>query len=113
MNLSYKIENEVCFINIAGALTGEEARNQRFSSYIKKRLDSDSLKAIALNLQETPLIDSFGIGIILLFFKICKERDVRLVMYQVNKDVNTTFDVARITHLIPIFDTKEEFVTTL
>ncbi len=108
MKLSQHIDDNICIIKIEGDMTGVEARNYRFSSYIKKQLDNQPLKAIAFNMENVKFIDSFGIGVILLLHKLCKERQVDFALYQLNQEVMTTFSLTHINQIIPVLDTKEE-----
>ncbi len=108
MNLSHRIKGNICIIDIEGEITGNTARNKRFSSYIKQQIEDEVFQAIALNFHNVELIDSVGMGIIRLFHKIAKERQKDFVLYYLNQSIHATLDFVGISAIVPIFETEED-----
>ncbi|MBF0289915.1 MAG: anti-sigma factor antagonist [SAR324 cluster bacterium] len=112
MILSDRQEGNICIIDIIGEITGTTARNKHFNSYIEKRLEKKKPIAIALNMEKVEAVDSFGLGVIAQLYQLAEEKKIGFALFQVNKDVFSSFNLTGINELASIFDTEEETLTS-
>ncbi|MBF0238450.1 MAG: STAS domain-containing protein [SAR324 cluster bacterium] len=104
MEISHRIENDVCVIEIDGniALDGVKATK----NYIRPFLSNEALHAILINFEKVDIIDSTGIGFVVSVFQFLRERNAFLILYNVNKKNQETFSMTRLDKFLNITGTE-------
>ncbi len=101
MELSYRIENDICVILLDGEIILDtlpeiepfldELSDKEFSGYI-------------MNLSLTTAIDSLGIGLIANFYRRKKKQQIQVVLCQINPLIRWIFE----NHIISMYETEAE-----
>lgn len=106
MQLDFNIRNEILFVTLRGELDHNSAEQVRIK--IDDKIDSLSIKNIILNFTGVTFMDSSGIGAVIGRYKKIKLRDGKLVVTNVNKNVNKIFEMSGLYKIIQKYDTVEE-----
>lgn len=106
MEISHKIENQVCAITITGNIALDGVKTTK--SYLRQFLSNESVQAILIDFKKVDIIDSTGIGLIVSVFQFLQERDAHLFLYNFNKKNQETFHLTRLDKFLNIFPTEKE-----
>ncbi|MBF0290407.1 MAG: STAS domain-containing protein [SAR324 cluster bacterium] len=108
MIVSDRKKDKTCIFDIAGEISGTTARNQHLNSYIKHRLEKDSITAIALNLEKVEAVDSYGLGVIIQLYKFTKSEQLGFVLFHANGDVSAMLNLSGLNEITTIVDSEED-----
>lgn len=91
-------------IDINGTIRSDEALDalDKLIIDIQKKIEKLDLKSIFLDLKDLRLINSSGIGKLLLFNKSLKDSNIRLVIKELSPSLNQIFRFARIEDILEI-----------
>ncbi len=106
MNLAYRIEDEICIIDLDGELIIEQI--QKFKPYTTKLMSNS--KAIILNLNRVSLIDSAGIGAVMWTAKIAKQKKLEFAVCHTPDILGDIFRSMGLYEMFSIFDTETKAV---
>ncbi|MBF0287123.1 MAG: STAS domain-containing protein [SAR324 cluster bacterium] len=109
MKLTYRIEDEICIVDLEGGFSQEETKETKL---FFARLSDEVFKACAINLSKVIFLDSIIIGTIMSFFRKCREKQRAMVICAINIEVQWLF-WNRYEDLLKIFETEEEAITYL
>ncbi len=112
MNLSHRILNEACIVEVEGEFIGYKAR--QLTPYIDTiLLKNTELKILILNLGSAIQMDSVGIGIMLKSYKVLQEQQIQFALCQLHDEMIDFLKFIRIDSMIPIYDTEEDVIKKL
>ncbi len=112
MELSHRIINEACIVDVEGQFIGHQSRE--LDTYIKTiLLQGTELKILILNLSKAFQIDSVGIGIMLKSYKVLQEKQIQFALCQLHDEMIDFLKFIRIDSMIPIYDTEEDVIKRL
>ncbi|MBF0287696.1 MAG: STAS domain-containing protein [SAR324 cluster bacterium] len=111
MNLSYRIEDNICIISIAGDCIYK--RTFELVVYASKLLDDFSPRALILNLSDTESMDSTGLGSISSAFKTAQKKQMGFAICHMNSLVLEMFEAISLDKIIPNYATEAEAIASL
>ncbi len=106
MELSHRIENNICIISINGQITKDESPN--IQEKLLSIVEQENYRGNIINLENVPTIDSSGIGVIVSIFRACQTHDVKLLLCRLNQKVTSVFELIELDKIIPIYPTEKK-----
>ncbi|MBF0278443.1 MAG: STAS domain-containing protein [SAR324 cluster bacterium] len=104
MNLSHQNENDICTINIDGAVVLDYSSTVR--NYVNELLNAQIPRALILNFNKTTNIDSVGIGMVISLLKTLKRQNCTLIICQMNPKVDKIIKMLGLHKVIDVFETE-------
>ncbi|MBF0287601.1 MAG: STAS domain-containing protein [SAR324 cluster bacterium] len=111
MELIYRMENNICVVELEGELTLDKA--YEFNNRIKFLTDEKNPKALLINMQDLIHMDSAGFGALATIYKTMKSQAKQLGVCQLNPHMKATFQITKLGELISIYDTEQEALRNL
>ena len=107
MQIEFKQTNNAGILQLQGDLNVVKVDALR--TRCKEWLEADtSLKNVVVDLNEVPMIDSAGLGILIALLKQVRERGGDLHLAGLQRRVKMVFEITRTQRIFNIFDTAEE-----
>ncbi|MBF0289328.1 MAG: STAS domain-containing protein [SAR324 cluster bacterium] len=110
MEISHRIENGICVIDVADKLTRDKTKN--LQSYAVALLSQD-IKALLFNVSDSKKIDSDGLGTLMLVSKRATEHEVQFAICSPNNYTSMILDVTSIDKILSVYQTEEEALSAL
>ncbi len=111
MQLEFNINNEILIVTLRGELDHNSAEQMRIK--IDDKIESLSIRKIILNFAGVSFMDSSGIGAVIGRYKKIKLREGKLVVTNVNKNVNKIFEMSGLYKIIKRYNTVDEAVNCI
>ncbi len=111
MNLSYRIEDNICIISIDGDFIYK--RTFELVVYTSKLLDDFTPKALIINLHDTVHMDSTGLGSISSAFKTAQKKQINFAICEMNVLVRDIFESISLDKIIPNYNTEAEAIAAV
>ncbi|MBF0287996.1 MAG: STAS domain-containing protein [SAR324 cluster bacterium] len=108
MELSHRIENNICIISVKGEIDSRETLE--FKSYISSLMNEPDQKGIVLNCEKMPYIDSSGIGVFISLLQEAKKKDIGFVMCGFDDTVKVLFEAMGLDRIMNNYPTEEEAI---
>lgn len=111
MNIETKKNGSVLIVRVNGELDLSTA--PLFREKVEAELEQfEGIKHLLLDLEETPFIDSSGLGVILGRFKHISQRGGRLSAINVSDHVRRIFELSGLLKIMSIQPTPEEALSS-
>lgn len=110
MSLNCTLENGICIVMLTEEFVemGDDAIDD-----IQQMVDIHLVKAVLLDMEKVPSLDSAGIGKIMLLFKDLKELKIPMAICHVSQKNRKVLKITQVEMLFPIYSTKVEAVESL
>ncbi len=108
MKLSHRIENNICIVEIEGEI--EKNYATKMESYSMPLLGVPDQKALILNCEKMPYIDSSGLGVIIYLHQTAKKKQTGFALCCFDNIVKVIFEAVGLFEHIATYDTEEEAV---
>lgn len=105
MNITQKIEKEVLFICVEGAI--DSGTSDELKNYLLK-LISEEKKFFVIDLSKVTHITSAGLGSLVVVIKMVTLRKGYIALCSLNELVKKVFAIVQFENFIRIFDSPEE-----
>ncbi len=105
MELSHRLEKNVCIIDIYGKLTDNQLTE--FNSYTSSLLDEMKPTVLLLNVKRLTIIDSPGLGSIILLNKHCLAKQIKFAICESNKKIQFILQSTHMDKLIKAYKTEK------
>lgn len=109
MELTQRVENGICIIEIIGELAVNNANT--FKEKVMPMVEEEAIKGIILNFKDTSMLDSYGIGVIIKLFQTMQKKQKKLVLCEVNSLINKVLRVTRLDKVLTIFNVEKDALT--
>ena len=106
MKITHRVENHICLFDIEGNIVVEKIG--QFKNYLDPFVNNPSFTGIAINFANVGVIDSSGIGVIVSLYKSLKQRQARLVLYQLGPQNRETLEINQLNQFISFYSTEQE-----
>ncbi len=106
MQLSHRIENDVCIVAIEGNIALDGVSDVK--SYVKPFLEDEAVQKIIINFEKVNFIDSSGIGLIVSIFKTLQQRQAKLALCSLSNKNNEIFNMTRLDKILNIYGSEDE-----
>ncbi|MBF0289886.1 MAG: STAS domain-containing protein [SAR324 cluster bacterium] len=110
MELTHRMKNNICIIRITGEMFGGDI--QVFRAYFAKLLETELPVAFIVDLRESTIIYSTGIGVIMELFQETQKRQIGFAISQPAALTNKIFEKLKLNKILSIFDTEEDAVAS-
>ncbi len=111
MDLSHRISQNVCIVDIKGDIVGLELPALQY--YINTLLDIANLKAILLNMVDVSLIDGAGITNIIIAYSDITRRQINFAVCQPSGYTKLMLEITSFREIIPVYETEQEAIQHL
>lgn len=111
MELSYKIENDICILSINGNLSQDVVL--QFEKYTLEIMQDHTLQGLILNFQNVGWICSSGYSELLAIKTELENRKIAFLLCQLNPDIQLIIKETGLHKLFQIRGTEDEALTTL
>lgn len=111
MELTHRIENNICVISIKGHILHDGVETLR--DYLDPWLKNEAIDVVLINLNKVEIIDSSGIAIIMTTMKTLQERKAKLILCNLVSQCQEILEVMGLDEVLNIFDTEEKALATL
>lgn len=110
MALECSLDNGICIVVLTedfGDMPGDPIDDVRAAFKV------EDLTGVLLDLEQTPFLDSSGIGKIMLLFKDLQEYDIPLALCHVSHKNQKVLKITQIDSLFPTYSTKVEALESM
>lgn len=111
MELSHRIEENICFLNMKGDLMAGVSKE--VDEYLQSVVRNETIQGIICNLEGVNYIDSSGIGVITKTYRELRKKDSQIYLCCVADTVYKLLDLCAITKFIQIFPSESEAMNAL
>jgi anti-sigma B factor antagonist len=109
MQITFSEQQGIGIIKLNGDLNvvKVDAFRRAFTEWFQA---NTSLKNIAIDLSEVPMVDSAGLGLLISFLKQARERGGKLHLFGTQKRVSLVFDITRTKRIFGFHETLDEAI---
>lgn len=111
MELTHRIENNICIVSITGHILHDKVETLR--DYLDPWLKNETIDVILINLHKVAIIDSSGIAAIMITMKSLQEREANLILSNLDSQCQEILEVMGLNEVLNIFDTEEQALASL
>ncbi|MBF0286247.1 MAG: STAS domain-containing protein [SAR324 cluster bacterium] len=105
MNLSHRMEGNICVVGIQGELTNLQPA--RLNNYVESLLKTITCSALLFDLKEMTKVDSMGLGSLIVFSKIAADKGLEYAICQPNSDMRFYLEASGMLTKINIYETQK------
>ncbi|MCB1052983.1 MAG: STAS domain-containing protein [Acidobacteria bacterium] len=106
MDLKHEKMGEITLIQVSGSIKmGDSA--YRFSEYLEKVLQVDSIKKVLLDMSEINYMDSMGLGELIGHLQRFRDQGGRIGLVKPTKRVFTLLQLSGLDEVFPIFEDRQ------
>ena len=98
-------DNNVAILDISGEIIGD-ARLE-LNEAIQKEIESDR-KGLILNLEEVPMMDSVGLGMLVAAYTSLTKKETKMVLLNVGRSVRYLLTITKLDQVFEKYDDEEE-----
>jgi anti-sigma B factor antagonist len=110
LDIEVRTQSQVKIIKLRGRLNMGESLDQ-FSAAMTDLLNADETRFL-LDLQEVPMIDSSGIGILVRYLAAAKQRGGSMKLLNPSKFALQTLKLVRVLNLFEVFEDLQQAVAS-
>ena len=111
MKITRRNIDDVVVLDLKGKLMG--GQEDEYFRELYEEIMSDGKRKVIINLAEVNWIASTGIGMLIRAYKTISEAGGHLVLANVSEELRRVFNVLRLGHVFPIFDTEQDAIDNL
>ena len=108
---TYCIKGDICIVTVNSNLDRNGAGD--FKTDMNPLIENKTIKGIAINFSKVDVIDSFGIGKVLLMFKSLQKQGAKLAIYNMSHKINEIFKMTQLDKVLNLQRTEEEALSSL
>ncbi len=108
VNLSHHIKNDICVVNVEGAIIGQAAIE--FKTHVVELLRKKEYRGLVINCQEIHEIRSAGLGYLAMFSNNAEKMQKKFALFQLTDVLRSILRTTNLDRKILIFDTEEDAV---
>ena len=105
MQVSTRYRDNVAILDISGEIIGD-ARFQ-LNKVIQEQLDANRA-GIVLNLEEVPMMDSVGLGMLIASYTTLTRRNSKMVLLNVGRSVRYLLVITKLDQIFEKYDDEDE-----
>ncbi|MBF0286967.1 MAG: STAS domain-containing protein [SAR324 cluster bacterium] len=105
MELSHRLEKDICIIDILGKLTDDQS--SKFNAYVTRLLDEIKPNILLLNVENLDIIDSPGLGSIIRLNNKALEKQIEFAVCESSKRIQFILESAHMDKLIKTYKTEK------
>lgn len=111
MEISHRIEKNICIVDIIGNLSVESV--SLIKEYVKSIVDKKNIEKVLFNMKDITLLDSYGIGIIVGIFKTFQQNQVKFFLCNLSENNYEVFKMVYLDKILTVFESEEEAVSMI
>lgn len=111
MNLTHRIENNICLISLTENLVSHNVI--QVQKYIQPFIDDENIIGIILNFEKVIYIDSTGFGFLISIFQSLRKRQAKLGLCQVDNKIKEFFKRMKIDRFLDVYLNEKEAMAAL
>ena len=112
MELTTVVIRGIDVIELHGKVVGDEKKSRVFHELVQSLLSKGSRKFV-VNLNDTPWVNSLGIGMLISAYASVKHRGGEMVLAGATERTGSMFDVTHLFRVFNVFDSIEDAVEYL
>jgi anti-sigma B factor antagonist len=105
MEISTRYRDNVAILDITGEIIGD-ARLE-LNKAIQEQIDSDR-DGLILNLEEVPMMDSVGLGMLIGAYTSFTKKDRKMVLLNVGRSIRYLLVITKLESILEKFDDEDE-----
>lgn len=106
MNIKEKRENGISIIFAEGNIA--QAGTVEFREFIKPLIGDEAISDLLINFEKVSTIDSSGIGMIVQVYKLCTQKQKRMIITNLNEKCYDVFLLTRLNQVLTLLKTEAE-----
>ncbi|MBF0280250.1 MAG: STAS domain-containing protein [SAR324 cluster bacterium] len=110
MELSHRIESEICIVYINGEVS---PNTDELRTYLLPFLTDTQFKGLIINLEGVPFIGSTTVAIVLEAYQTIQNRRAHFALCQLNEINQKILSFTQINNIIDVFMTEKEAITEI
>ena len=107
MEISTRYRDNVAILDIRGEIIGDARFD--LNTVIQEQVDSDRAGLI-LNLEEVPMMDSVGLGMLVAAYTSLTRKDTKMVLMNVGRSVRYLLVITKLDRIFEKYDDEDEAV---
>jgi len=107
MEISTRYRDNVAILDITGEIIGEARFD--LNTAIQEQIDSDRAGLI-LNLEEVPMMDSVGLGILIAAYTSIARKGTKMVLLNVGRSIRYLLVITKLDRILEKYDDEDEAV---
>jgi anti-sigma B factor antagonist len=107
MKISTRHRDNVAILDIRGEIIGDARFD--LNTVIQEQIDSDRAGLI-LNLEEVPMMDSVGLGMLVAAYTSLTKKDTKMVLLNVGRSVRYLLVITKLDRIFEKYDDEDEAV---
>ena len=107
MQISTRYRDNVAILDITGEIIGE-ARFE-LNKIIQEQIDSNRM-GIILNLEEVPMMDSVGLGMLIAAYTSLTKKDAKMVLLNAGRSIRYLLVITKLDQIFEKYDDEDEAV---
>jgi anti-sigma B factor antagonist len=105
MEISKRYRDNVAILDISGEIIGDARFD--LNTAIQKEIDSNRTGLI-LNLEEVPMMDSVGLGMLVAAYTSLTRNDAKMVLLNVGRSIRYLLVITKLDQIFEKFDDEDE-----
>ena len=105
MEISKRYRDNVAILDISGEIIGDARFD--LNAAIQKEIDANRTGLI-LNLEEVPMMDSVGLGMLVAAYTSLTRNDAKMVLLNVGRSVRYLLTITKLDQVFEKYDDEEE-----
>jgi len=107
MEISKRYRDNVAILDITGEIIGDSRFD--LNSAIQEQIDSDR-KGLILNLEEVPMMDSVGLGMLVAAYTSLTRNNAKMVLLNPGRSVRYLLVITKLDQIFEKYDDEDEAV---
>ena len=109
MQISTRYRDSVAILDITGEIIGE-ARFE-LNKAIQEQIDSNRT-GIILNLEEVPMMDSVGLGMLIAAYTSLTKKGTKMVLLNAGRSIRYLLVITKLDQIFEKYDDEDEAITS-
>jgi len=105
MEISKRYRDNVAILDISGEIIGDARFD--LNTAIQKEIDSNRTGLI-LNLEEVPMMDSVGLGMLVAAYTSLTKKDAKMVLLNVGRSIRYLLVITKLDQIFEKYDDEDE-----
>lgn len=110
MEISTRYRDNVAILDITGEIIGE-ARFE-LNKAMQEQIDANRV-GIIINLEEVPMMDSVGLGMLIAAYTSLAKKDSKMVLLNVGRSVRYLLTITKLDQIFEKYDDEDEAMESL
>jgi anti-sigma B factor antagonist len=107
MEISKRYRDDVAILDITGEIIGDARFD--LNTAIQEEIESDR-KGIILNLEEVPMMDSVGLGMLVAAYTSLTKKGSKMVLLNVGRSVRYLLVITKLDQIFEKYDDEDEAI---